>query len=148
MSRLKRHRWRIVYGVGCLLYMAWVVHLSFNNFDMVHSDYRRAGARLQPARIEAIALGELVDDCRAGIRRSGRSDVKVDEACRSFPEADLAVRRQAVGERLVAERSLAGRKLVLFYITFGLVFLILPPVIFYLLILLFFWLLRMVRDDL
>ena len=147
MSLLKRHRWRIVYGVGCLFYMAWVVHLSFNNFEMVHSDYRRAGQRLQPARIEVIALGELVGDCRAQLRRSGRLEVVADGACRSFPEADLVARRQAVSERLSAERSLAGRKLVLFYASFGLVFLILPPFILYLLLSLFFWLLRSLRVE-
>lgn len=146
-QQLNRHRWRIVYGIGCLLYMAWVVHLSFNNFDMVHSDYRRAGERMRPARIEAAALRELTDNCRAALVRSGLhlSAADIDAACRSFPEADLAARRMAVGKRLASERRLAGRKMVLFYLSFGLFFLVLPPVILYFLLSLFAWLLKMLK---
>ncbi|MDH3360164.1 MAG: hypothetical protein OEL55_04765 [Desulfobulbaceae bacterium] len=139
MSQLKKQRWRIVYGIGCLIYIVWMVNLSFNNFDMVHTDYRRAGERLQPARLEAIALRELEDDCRTKLRRSGVYE-EVGGACRTFNEADIIAARQEVRGRLSAERSLFGRKLVLFYISFGLVFLILPLVIIYQLLSLILWL--------
>jgi len=141
--------WRIGYAACCLVYVAWMVHLSFNNFDMVHSDYRRAGERLQPARIAKIALRELVEQCRQDSLRSNhlrpaadKGGVVSQDPCLSWPTTVLAQQQGVVKERLLAERRLAGRKLVLFYGSFGIIFLILPPAFLYLLLSFLFWMFR------
>jgi hypothetical protein len=139
--------WRLGYGVCCLFYVAWVVHLSPNNFDMVHGEYRRIEARLQPERIEELALKELVDKCRKEAGRSNRhqhtsGDQVAADPCLSWPVAALEKRQKVVAERLVDERRGAVRKLLVFYLGFGIIFLILPPVILYLLLSLFIWFYR------
>ena len=151
-ARSKSLLWRIGYGVCCLLYVAWVVHLSPTNFDMVHGEYRRVAARLQPERIEELALKELVEKCRKESGRSNRNrHTSVDQAaadpCLSWPVAALEKRQKVVAERLVDERRGAVRKLVLFYLGFGIFFLILPPVILYLLLSFFIWLYRSIQSS-
>ncbi|HIJ78253.1 MAG: hypothetical protein OEY01_02970 [Desulfobulbaceae bacterium] len=148
-ARNKMMNWRLGYGVGCLVYLVWVVQLSFNNFGMVHHDYRSAEARLQPQRIEAMALAELVGQCRKEAGRGGRhrpaTAQVVADPCRDWPAPVIAARQKAVAERLAGELSLAVRKLVLFYVSFGVIFLILPPVILYLLLSFFIWLYQGVK---
>ena len=140
-SRKKKHLWRLAYGICSLLYMAWMVHLSLYNFDMVHRHYRLAGERLHPARIEAIAREELELKCRKEATRVGLLPGSVDP-CQSWPEAVLKARQKKVEQRLVAEHDLAWRKLVIFYLSFGTIFLILPPLCLRLLIALAFLILR------
>lgn len=125
-SRQKKRLWQIAYGICSLLYIVWVVHLSRYNFDMVHRHYRLAGERLQTKRIEAIAREELESKCRKEARRVGLAAYTEDH-CRSWPETVLAARQKKVENRLLAEKSLAWRKLVLFYLSFGVIFLLLPP---------------------
>lgn len=142
----KSVNWRVGYTVCCLVYVVWVVYLSFNNFDMVHREYRRAEKRLQPLQIEEIALQELVGQCRKKLKRAGRfREVGAEDLCRSWPAAVLAERQKAVEERLVKEKSRIHRKLVIFYISFGLVFLFLPIVFMYLLVSFFIWLYRNIK---
>jgi len=132
-TRQKKRLWWCVYAVCTVIYMVWVVHLSRYNFDMVHRHYRQAGERLQPARIEAIAREELETKCRKEAKRVGLSTY-TDDHCRSWPATVLAARQKKVETRLLAEKSLAWRKLVIFYLSFGAIFLILPPLIVRLLI--------------
>ena len=148
-SRQKKLPWRVVYAVCCLLYVAWMVHLSFNNFAMVHRDYRRAGERLQPVQVAKIALRELVDQCHQDTLPGDqlrwatvKGAVADEDACLHWPTTVLVQRQEVVTERLLAQRDLAGRKLVLFYGSFGTVFLILPPVLLYLLLSSIAWIFR------
>ena len=50
-----------------------------------------------------------------------------------------------VKERLTQERNLAVRKLVLFYLSFGSFFLVVPPALFYIFLSFVSWLLRNIR---
>ena len=153
MRSLKKSRiWRISYAVCCLIYVVWVVQLSLNNFDMVHSDYRRNEKSLQPAQIKEIALQELVSQCRKELKRSGRhssdgdkSSVATDDTCLSWPAAVLEQRQNAVERRLAEEQSRGIGKLVVFYVFFGIIFLILPPVLLYLLLSLFIWIFKTIK---
>lgn len=142
----KRQLWRIGYAVCCLFYVAWVVLLSLDNFDMVLSDYRRARERLQPVRIEAIALQELVEQC---LKKAGTVDpgglVAAEHDCLIWPAGVIIDRQQAVAERLGAERSRTFRKLVVFYFSFGVIFLLLPPTLLYLLLVFFIWLFKSIK---
>jgi len=150
MRPLKKSRTlRAGFAVCCLVYVVWVVYLGLNNFGMVHSDYRRAGERLQPERIREIAFQELVDQCRRESKRLGRprsaeveSVTGAEDPCLSWPENVLEERQKTVAKRLLDEKSRSGRKLVLFYVFFGIVFLILPVVSIYLLLSFFIWLWR------
>ena len=151
-SQKKIMTWRLAYAACSLLYVAWVVHLSLHNFEMVHSDYRRAGERLQPARIAAIALQELVEQCRQEVIANDQprpanagEALAADDPCLAWPTTVLEERQKDVKERLLGQRSLTGRKLLLFYLTFGTIFLIMPPLLLYLLLSLLAWILRSLK---
>ena len=144
--------WRIVYAVCCLVYVGWVVYLSLNNFGMVHKQYRQARENLQPTRIEEIATKELVDKCRKKLKRSDRHPSVYDmtsgvaeDPCLSMPAAVLEERKKTVEEHLVEDKSRVRRKLVWFYITFGVVFLILPVTFVYMLVSFCIWLFRNIK---
>lgn len=150
MQSVKRFlNWRIGFAVCCLVYVAWVVHLSRNNFDMVHSQYRLIERHLQPQHLARTALQELTDRCRQAARLAGphpRSEAAetamAADPCLSWPAAVVAERQQKVEARLTQERNLAIRKLVLFYLSFGFFFLFVPPALLYLLLSFFSWLYR------
>ena len=145
--REKSLPWRFGYGCCCLVYLVWVVQLSHNNFEMVQCDYRRAEAGLQPMRIKALALKELVAKCRKESKRieplrQSRDQAVAADPCLIWPEAVLDRQQEVVVKRLVDVRHGAISKLVVFYVGFGVIFLILPPVILYLLLSFFVWLFR------
>jgi hypothetical protein len=144
--------WRVGYAVCSLIYMVWVVYLSLNNFDLVHRQYRSAQKQLQPKQIEKIALKELVDRCRKESKRidiprtkDGAAIAVTDDPCLSWPESVLTERENAVKERLVAEKSRVVRKLAIFYVSFGLIFLILPPVFLYMLLSFAIWIYKSIK---
>lgn len=79
---------RLLYGVCYLLYVGWMVQLSVDNFGMVHRQYQRAGRRLQPARIEAVARNELMAQCReatTGARTLQRPKIHVGSGSGRVP---------------------------------------------------------------
>lgn len=141
----------IGYAVVCLAYAVWIVFLGLNNFDMVHDGYRQAGERLQPERIREAALRELVAECRREGKIADRP--RHDEAgfnssadlCTAFSETVIEERRQVLHKRLHAEWGRAWRKLMLFYLFFGIVFLVLPMFMLYLLLSFLLWLRRNLR---
>jgi len=151
-----RFDWRIGYAAFCLLYAAWVIYLGLDNFDKVHSEYRWASEQLQPARIRETALQELAEQCRREARKdSKRSDryrkgagmlsAAEEDACLSWPEAELTKQEKKVGERLDEKAGRLKRKLIVFYITFASIFLVLPMVFLYLLLAFLVWLFRGVK---
>lgn len=152
-ARRKKPIWRIGYAACSLVYMVWVGYLSLGNFDMVHRQYRLAQKRLQPTQIEEIAFKELVDKCRKESgrvdlsREAGETSMTADAAdpCLSWPAAVLAERQETVKERLVTERNRIVRKLLMFYVFFGLVFLVLPPVFLYMLLSFFIWIYKSIK---
>lgn len=144
-----RMNWRYGYAVFCLVSAGWVVFLGMDNFAKVHGEYRRAREHQQPARIEKIALQELAAECRRAAKRSSRSRAAGDQAptvseegCRSFPKVLLEERKRVVVANLRAEEKLFRRKLVVFYLTFGVFFVVLPLGFLYLLLSFLIWLFR------
>jgi hypothetical protein len=144
-----RMNWRYGYGVFCLLYAGWVVYLGQENFAKVDGEYRRAREYQQPSQVERIARQELAAECRRAVQRESRSRAAGDpdpavseDACRSFPEALLAERKRDVAANLRAEEKLFRRKLVVFYLTFGVFFVVLPLGFLYLLLAFLIWLFR------
>lgn len=141
--------WRLGYGVFCLLYVAWVVYLGLDNFDKVHGEYRQALVQVQPGQAERIARQELGDECRRAAKRSVRSPPAgdrdpgvTDDPCRSFPKAVLAERQKVVAQHLQAEKKRFQRKVVVFYVTFAVFFIVLPLVCLYLLLSFLIWVFR------
>jgi hypothetical protein len=132
----KRRGWRFFYAVCCLVYMGWVSYLGSNDFGRVQREYRRAGDQLEPGRLHAAALEELLAECRM---RSEKQPADVDGAvnelqsgdCLSWPPAVVEAREAKIRERLVERQNRAGRKLLLFSLFFGVIFLIIPPVLIY-----------------
>jgi len=150
----KRRDWRIGYAIFCLFYVVWVIYLSLNNFDMVHTRYRLAEERLQPEQIGEIARQELVEKCRKEAKRNDRLRPPEDEVspapaedCLSWPAAVLEEQQKVVKERLVVEKSRTARKLVLFYVSFLVIFLLLPLIVLYLLLAFFIWIFKSRRVD-
>ena len=138
--------WRLGFAVGTLVYVAWVLPLGLHDFEKVHREYRHAAERLRPTQIEVIARQELIEQCKReamgdeDFRPDGNKAADIAEpACLSWPAAVFEQKRQAVTERLIAERSRAVRKLGLFYFTFVVIFLVLPPLVMYL------WLVLLIR---
>ena len=148
MESVKRGiNWRIGFAAFAVIYVAWVSYLSLDNFDMVHTAYRDARARLEPARVEEIARRELVDRCRRQHKQQGPDEtISADEAsCRSFPATVVEQQRDRVAKRLGVEKNRFKRKVVVFYVSFVLVFLALPLVFIYGLISFILWILRNIK---
>jgi len=123
-----------LYGLGS--------YLGANDFDRVHREYRRVGDQVEPGRIHAAALQELLAECR---KRSARQPVDVPAAgnelqtgltgegdpaardCLSWPAAVVQAKEAEIRERLVERQKRAGWKLLLFSLFFVVIFLIFPP---------------------
>ncbi len=130
----KRRGWRIGYLICCLIYVGWVVRLSGNDFERMHRQYRETAARLAPAQSREIARQEVIADCREAQERMGRFE---DQKCLAVSPADLERREKVVVKRLIGERHRSFRKLIVFYATFVIIFLLAPPLLLYGLIVLF-----------
>jgi len=127
----KGRRWRLFYAAGYLAYVVWVIHLSINNFGRVHREFRRVEAQQQPARIEEIARQELFEACREETLRTTGLLPKSDEACKSPSAAVLSERRKEVAKRLEDRRWRARNKLIVFYVSFVVMFIVVPPLLVY-----------------
>ena len=143
--------WRIGFGVFCLIYAVCIAYLGFDNLDLVYSGYTRAVKQLQPAQIKKITLHELEDQCRAKLKRRNRrfsSDSTTGVAkgsCQSFPKAVLKEHQIIVTERLQLQKKRFKRKLVVFFLSFGIFFLALPMYFLYLLLSLLIWLFKGIK---
>jgi len=127
----KGRRWRLLYAAAYLAYVVWVIHLSINDFGRVHREFRRVEAQLQPARIEEIARQELFDACREETLHTSGLLPKAGEACQSPPPGVLAERQKEVAKRLEDRRKRARNKLVVFYVSFVVMFIVVPPLLVY-----------------
>lgn len=144
--------WRIGYVACSLIYMAVMIYLAGNNFGMVHREYRRAAQQLQHERIAEIALRELVDQCRKELHSSAGSPAAKnssaaagEDPCLSRPAPVLEERQKTVKERLEKKRRGIVGKLILFYLAFGIFFLVLPPVTIYLVLSVFIWIFQSIE---
>jgi len=144
-----RLNWRIGYAVFCIIYTAGIVYLGLDNFDKVHGEYRWARERVKPASVSKITLQELESQCRRklqrrdGYRTSGDTASEISEdPCRSFPAVVREERQEAVQSRLLAEKERFLRKLVVFYASFGIFFLVIPLVLLYFLLCFFIWIFK------
>lgn len=142
----KRRAWRLFYVLCCLVYMGWVSYLGSNDFGRVQREYRRAGEQVEPGRIHAAALQELLKECRKrseiqpadshaaenvlqnGLTVEGGT---ADLDCLAWPPAVVEAREAEVRARLLESQKRAGWKLLLFSLFFVVIFLILPPVVIY-----------------
>ena len=141
--------WRLGFAVFGLFFAAWVGYLALDNFAKVHGEYRQARESRHPALIAKIVRQELVAECRKEALRSDRphpvgepAPAISENACRSFPEIVVAERTEVVAGNLLADEKRFRRKLVVFYVTFGLFFIILPLGFLYLLLAFLIWLFK------
>lgn len=142
--------WRIGFAIFCLFYAGWAVYMGQSNFDKVYSEYRRAGERLEPARTREIAVNELATQCRRQLKRGETKHRSTEqstagilkEACLSFPAAVVAEQQAKVTQRLTIERDRLQSKLVVFYISFAIFFILLPLGLLYFLLAFLIWLFR------
>lgn len=142
--------WRACYLVCSLLYIALLLVSGRSEFSRVNKQYRQAGERLQPSRVNEAAVREIRSECRqsASSKDPGHG-VTVNQApaatvgpsavappvaadeCRHPPRSVVAARAEQLRERLTGERRRAFVKFVLFYLAFVLFFLIMPLALLY-----------------
>lgn len=130
----KGRAWRIGYVLCSLIYAAWVIHLSVNDFDRVHRQYREDSAKLTPAQSSKIARQELIADCR---EEQMQQENFAEDRCLDVSPADLVQKEKVVVKRLTGAQHRALRKLIVFYVTFVVIFLLAPPLLIYGLIIFF-----------
>lgn len=137
--------WRKVFWGCTLVYAVWVIWLGMNDFRRVHREYQRAEKRTAASWVRETALQELREECRrrlehAGGRAAGdgaREEARPgkgdgEEECRTWPAQVVVERERAVASRQEELKERAGNKLLLFSLSFVLVFLVLPPAFVYL----------------
>ncbi len=127
----KFRHWRIFYAVCCLVYVGWTINVGTNEFDRINSQYRRIVDQLDAGRIRTAALEELIAECR---KESTLQTDREEDACFSWPPTVVEAREKAVEERLIRAKERGTIKLVLFYVSFVVFFLLAPPFFIYLLI--------------
>jgi hypothetical protein len=143
----KNFDWRIAYALFCLIYAGCLLYLGLGNINKVYGEYRQAVYRLQPEQIKRITFEELAQDCRAKLkRRSSRTKANTlnndRENCQTFPQTVLKEYQKTVAKRLQIEKKRYQRKLVVFYLSFGLFFVALPLFLLYLFLKFLIWLFK------
>ncbi len=131
MKRIFRH-WKSIYLVCCLVYAGWVVYIGQAEFAKVNRQYRVLVARLEPDRVKAAALEELGAECRRELRQR---NIPEEGACSSWSPEVVETKRNTIAERLEWDRERGLLKVVLFYSSFVILFLLFPPLFIYLFIL-------------
>ncbi len=131
IKRIFRH-WKRIYLVCCLVYVGWVIHAGWPEFLKVNHQYQVLAGRLEPDRIRAIALEELAAECRRGLRQQNIPD---DGACSGWSSALVKAKSDEVAERLERARKRGLIKVVLFYSSVVVIFLLFPSLFLYVLVL-------------
>lgn len=131
MKRIFRH-WKCIYLVCCLVYAGWVTYVGQPEFSRVNRQYRVLASRLEPHRIRTAALKELGVECRRALRQRG---ILQEDDCTDWPAEVVAAKSITVADRLEQARKRGLVKVVLFYSSFLVLFLLLPPLFLYLFVL-------------
>ena len=127
----KPRTWKIIFIACSLIYMSLVIHAGRNEFDRIHTQYRRIVEQLDKERIRSASLAELTAECRRTLRE--QTGLKED-VCSSWPLALVEAKEKEIEKRLLKARKRGIIKVVLFYTGFVSVFLLAPIILTYLLI--------------
>ena len=127
----KIREWRLIYVFCCLVYMGWMINLGTNEFARINGQYRLIVDQLDAERIRTEALEELMAECR---KESAMRTDRDENTCVAWPPSVVEARVREVKQRLTREKERGTIKLVLFYASFGIFFLLTPPFLIYLLI--------------
>ncbi len=131
MKKIFRH-WKSIYLVCCLVYVGWVMHVGQAEFSKVNRQYRVLVSRLEPDLIRTAALEELGAECRRELRQRG---ILQEDGCAGWSAEVVAAKSTTVADRMEQDRERGLLKVILFYSTFVVIFLLLPPLFLYLFIL-------------
>ncbi len=130
MKKIFRH-WKSLYLVCCLVYVGWVIHVGEIEFKKVNRQYRVLASQLEPKRIRAVALQELAAECRRELR--GKNTLEED-SCSNWPPEVVEAKIYSVEERMEQDKQRGFIKVVLFYSSFVIIFLLVPPLLLFLFI--------------
>ncbi|UCD66341.1 MAG: hypothetical protein JSW69_01575 [Deltaproteobacteria bacterium] len=130
MKKIFRH-WKIIYGICCLLYIGWVIHVGGNEIDRINSQYSRLVEQLEPESIKSGALEELTAECRKEVPMRGE---RQEDACTSWPVNVMEAKAKEIEDHRIQARERGIIKLVLFYTGFAVLFLLGPPLFIYVII--------------
>ena len=130
MNKIFRH-WKSIYLVFCLVYVGWVIHVGEIEFKRVNKQYRVLVKQIEPDRIKTIALEELAAECR---RESRVRNILKEDDCSTWSPEVVEAKNNKVEERLHEAKKRGFIKVVLFYTSFVVIFLLIPPLLLYLFI--------------
>jgi len=128
IKKISRH-WRIIYLIGSLVFMGWVIHVAGNEFDMINSQYRQLEAQLDDKLIRQAAIEELRSEC---LKEAKERPVLKEGTCHSWPDLVVDTKALAIKERRIQAKERGFVKVVLFYFWYVAIFLVGPPLIVYL----------------
>lgn len=131
MTTIFRH-WKGIYLVCSLVYVGWTIHVGDSEFKKINRQYRSLVNQLEPERVKTVALKELADEHRRGV---GEQSTPQDGIRYKPTSEEVEVKIQKVDKRLAEARKRGFIKMVLFYTSFMVFFLILPPLVIYLFVL-------------
>ena len=128
MKKIFRY-WKSLYLVCCLVYVGWVLYVGQSEFHKVNRQYQALVNQLQSGRIRTVALDELAAECR---RDLWERNILEEDACSTWLPEVVNAKRNTVEERLQQARERGFLKVVLFYTSFVVIFLLIPPLLIYL----------------
>jgi Flp pilus assembly protein TadB len=99
-----------------------MIYLGQNDFARIQRDYRRAQYQLDIDRIEKSASRELTSEC---LKKAAREQEDKD-LCLSQPPQMVQTKIEQIIKSRTENMANASRKRAMFYITFGLFFIIVP----------------------
>lgn len=130
MKKIFRH-WKSIYLICCLVYVGWVIHVGESEFNKINRQYRALVNQLEPDRIRTVALEELAAGCR---RELGERNILEEDACSTWSPEVVEAKSNKVEERVERAKERGFIKVVLFYTSFVVIFLLIPPLLIYLFI--------------
>ena len=131
MKKVLLH-WKSIYMVCCLVYLGWMIQVSQSEFNKINRQYRVLVNQLEQDRIRNVALDELAVECRSELWE--QNTVKED-ACSAWSPEVIEAKSNKVKERMEQARERGFLKVVLFYSSFVIFFLLIPPLFIFLFIL-------------
>ena len=130
MKKIFRH-WKSIYLVCCLVYVGWVIQVGEIEFKKVNRQYRALVNQLEQDRIRTVALEELAADCRRELRQRNTLE---EDTCSTWSPEVVEAKSNKVEERMERAKERGFLKVVLFYTSFVVIFLLIPPLLIFLFI--------------
>lgn len=119
---IKINSWWPWYLIFSLSYICWMVYLGTNDFKKIQRDYRRARYYLTFDQVEKSAIHELTREC---LKKSAQVQ-ESNDLCLSHSPKMVQTKIQYITKLRTQNMNQASKKRLMFYTSFGIVFIISP----------------------